>query len=314
MVFFFGTSPVLAIQCGITVSYDISIWPSYLSPGTENLVKVKNYLGCVNLWTGRLEDCRYTFEVKGLRSPRDLSDNNGGHNHDFDTHPLIEPPQPPLGDGKLGVVGGDFQYVNNLLVSGQTKNQEVEITHQMPQVAGVIETEIFIYAPYGHYLIPCYSYEKRSYRAVGIIDVGILGFTRLDDSGDYHVVLRGGTDTHPDGTYGTSATTEELLMIAKKYFEKTNGRKLSINDMSLPKGGLFDYKTTWAPPHNTHRTGTDADINRAGVDCYYDKKLREAVEDVSDGQLRPYLQCEDAQHRPVPPDDPTGIYKHIDFD
>ncbi len=272
----------------------------------------------MDAFTGRLLDCKYTFEIKGLRSPRDLSENNGGHIHNFDTHPLIEPPQPPLGDGKLGVVGGDFQYVNNLLVSGQTRNQEVEITHQMPQVAGVIETEIFIYAPYGDGPpIPCYSHEERSYRAEGTIDVKVPGLTQLPDSGDYHVVCRSEAcppppssgASHPYGTYGTQDTVNKLLKIAEKYYEFTDGRKLSINDLSLPKGGLFDYKATWAPPHTEHRTGNDADINLkdgGGVrtTCETDKDLKKAIAEVAKGQSRPKLKSCDIE----------GEKKHIDFD
>ena len=71
----------------------------------------------------------------------------------------------------------------------------------------------------------------------------------------------GGTDTHPDGTRGTESTIKKLTEIAQRYFERTK-RILSVNDLSLPDGGLFDFKNTWSPQHNTHRTGTDADINR----------------------------------------------------
>ena len=35
--------------------------------------------------------------------------------------------------------------------------------------------------------------------------------------------------------------------------------------MSLPRGGLFDYKNTWQTPHAEHRNGRIADIGFVGL-------------------------------------------------
>lgn len=35
---------------------------------------------------------------------------------------------------------------------------------------------------------------------------------------------------------------------------------LRLTALSLPQGGLFDFKTEWRPPHVSHRLGDDADI------------------------------------------------------
>lgn len=72
-----------------------------------------------------------------------------------------------------------------------------------------------------------------------VVEVTIKFLERLPDSSPFHVVVRGGTDTHPEGTRGKPDTIERLQKIAQEYF-KFAGRKLSINDLSLPKGGLFD--------------------------------------------------------------------------
>lgn len=111
-----------------------------------------------------------------------------------------------------------------------------------------------------------------------------------------------------------SDTSEKLKKIAEEYY-KRSGRILSINDISLPRGGLFDYKATWAPPHSSHRTGTDADINQKGIPCYKNDKLRKAVEEVAGDQPYPILRCEDAsgEYCPDPEDEKCKFY-HIDFD
>jgi hypothetical protein len=40
-----------------------------------------------------------------------------------------------------------------------------------------------------------------------------------------------------------------------------DGLYMSFNDMSLPRGGLFDVSGSWTPPHASHRKGTGIDIN-----------------------------------------------------
>ena len=139
------------------------------------------------------------------------------------------------------------------------------------------------------------------------IYVRVLGLARLPDNSNYYVVVRGGTDTHLEGTYGTPETFKTLKNIAQKYFKRTDGRKLSINDLSLPMGGLFDIYNDWVAPHKTHRTGTDADINSedgggVSTNCNDDQHLHKAVKEVAKGQPRPLFDCRE------------GALKHIDFD
>ncbi|MFL5814666.1 MAG: hypothetical protein ACJ763_13915 [Bdellovibrionia bacterium] len=40
---------------------------------------------------------------------------------------------------------------------------------------------------------------------------------------------------------------------------------LVVTDASLPWGGLYDHKNTWARPHTFHRTGTDVDIRSTSI-------------------------------------------------
>lgn len=51
----------------------------------------------------------------------------------------------------------------------------------------------------------------------------------------------------------------------------------------MPFGGLSDYKSTWLPPHNTHRVGWDFDVDQSdgsGVTttCDQDTGLQVALE------------------------------------
>ena len=53
--------------------------------------------------------------------------------------------------------------------------------------------------------------------------------------------------------------------LCKAYFDEY-GEKVGINDMSLPRGGLFDLNGDWITPHQTHREGKNADIRSTNMD------------------------------------------------
>lgn len=302
--FIIYADPIWAGGMGYVDRKEIGISPSL----PEKPSKVRFWYSCYDIETFQLLDCGFTQKIIGLKEPVSNLENNGGHAHNYDTHPLMEPPSGPL-NFENGIDTDHTPFG----VAGQTLNTIAAVTHPIPYISGKIVSESTVTAPWRWSCVyNCYTYNSWKYEYT--YDVGISGLEALPASGDHHVVVRGGTATHPQGTSGTPETVETLNIIAEKYFILTDGRKLSVNDISLPMGGLFDHKATWVPPHKTHRTGTDADINRAQIDCYYDKKLRKAVEYVADDEDRPYLQCEDDQFRPVPEDDSTGKYKHIDFD
>jgi hypothetical protein len=74
------------------------------------------------------------------------------------------------------------------------------------------------------------------------------------------IVLVGSTDTHPTNHYGTPALCNGIRALAAAFHAKW-AKPLYVNDMSLPTGGLFDHKATFAPPHATHREGRHVDMN-----------------------------------------------------
>ena len=49
------------------------------------------------------------------------------------------------------------------------------------------------------------------------------------------------------------------MTVANAYFMEF-GAVLSINDISLPTGGMFDINQNWVPDHYEHRIGITADI------------------------------------------------------
>lgn len=99
--------------------------------------------------------------------------------------------------------------------------------------------------------------------------------------------LEGATPYHSANHYATPETLVRLEFLAlinqqtdNDYPEKLDKTRIVYyNDMSLPRGGLFDigppYGSFWHPSHHEHRRGNIADM-RPG-----DRILKDAIRDLS---------------------------------
>ncbi|MBI4716123.1 MAG: hypothetical protein HY760_09360 [Nitrospirae bacterium] len=250
-------------------------------PGNPSVIPVS--YSCYDILTYSLQDCGVSLTL----SERTF---DGGHAAGHD-------PGRPLGGLRFYRETG----TGNSTLSFRTNHREVGVRYVAPEVSGGVTIEGTI-SP-----TPPYFCVSSCRPRVGIT-VGVERLSRLPEGVTRpYVVVRGDTSTHPEGTYGTQNTLSRLNAIAGEYFKLTD-RKLSINDLSLSWGGLFDINNDWVLPHQTHRFGTDADINRTdggGVftNCPDDKDLIQSIDKVN--RLLPVgkavRKCE------------NGGYKHVDF-
>ena len=281
-------------------------------PKPPTLPEVSSTLGilyaCYRVWDGSLLDCAFTHKIVGLKKPVDDLENNGGHLHNGG-RPLIDPP-----DGKLEVDGGEAQQDGELGVKGQTRNEEIFVKHRMPQASGRISADGTLTLPSPFFCVhDCFTFN--SWKIDYTIDVAIDGLAMLPDEGpdDLYIKVRGGKDTHPEAYFGTQTAIQSLKFIAQNYHVLAS-RKLSVNDMSLSKGGMFDLNNQWwvnntpGNGHTEHRTGTDADINQDNVACQNDNAFKRAVDLVFPngvlrrGKIKSARLCEGRG------------FKHIDLD
>jgi hypothetical protein len=136
---------------------------------------------------------------------------------------------------------------------------------------------------------------------------------------DHYIKVRSKDTNHPDSVAFKIKPEHlsQLRKIADKYYQKFQheniNRPLSLNDMTLPLGGLFDVKHNWSPPHKSHRDGTDADVNKTynnvTILCKDDTNLIKALQHVlpnvrhtAPGDTNSALLCE------------SHGRKHIDFE
>lgn len=181
------------------------------------------------------------------------------------------------------------------------------ISHSTPEVSGSLAIDGELTAPPNR-LFCIFSPSGRMLPFHFTADVRIPGLEFLPASGPDYEVVRGGRDTHSDAdsTWATHQTIVTLLEIAKVY-RALSGSKLSVNDLSLRAGGLFDVENNWMPDHQDHRTGTDADVNRVNisgslVNCLDDDSFLQAIVKVAASGSFPKRLCE------------SGGRKHINFD
>lgn len=84
----------------------------------------------------------------------------------------------------------------------------------------------------------------------------------------YYTKLRNPDQNHPDecSFYGTSYMISLISQLSEAYYNyRDQHRRLSVNDMSLKYGGVFDLDNDCSNPHWRHRTGESVDINRSGA-------------------------------------------------
>lgn len=199
-----------------------------------------------------------------------------------------------------------FQYTATY---GNTNGTIAFFNYLPSEIAGHYVIDTYYQFPQGYFCLYPPDCHTKTY-----LEVGITGMERLPDTGPTWEVVRGGTANHPDANWLRNDAKQTLMMIAQIYYMKS-GRLLSINDMSLPLGGMFDldgqYSTNGG--HTSHRRGLDADINTYGgtIPCRDDTALKEAIVEVKKKKGHyAKLKCEDAVVNGQPQAD---WRKHIDF-
>ncbi len=298
-------SPQPASAGGI-ITRDVKPRPSF--PDNERILH--RYFGCYSIYDGSPLDCRFTLDVLGLASPPDVAGNNGGHSHS---------PGRPLSLNNAPLEYGADANPAPYGVTGSALSTpprtSAQVKHVLPEVAGRIATDALVETPYGWSCVSrCYT--RTSWRFNINYDVQVRELEELPSPGANgpYTRVRAPDSNHLDSVafFGTRFAIQYLKLVAENY-SVLSGKTLSVNDISLLKGGLFDINADWAMPHKSHRDGKDADINRGNIGCDQDHALRLAVDmllnpvTTPNGNKRSALLCESCK-------DGTKCRKHVDLE
>jgi hypothetical protein len=226
----------------------------------------------------------------------EVENKSGYHNHEDDNRPLGQLDGKEFKkDSRITLKTDDNGYA--YAPSSQTKAVKFE-----PPPLNKSKSPA-VYGPYaigiaGTYKVTAKTTSKRVPESTGTGEITARydGLIPMDSSsGGNYILVRNGVDEHEHGQWGSPGTLQAFKSLAeavKKYQDLNNaaltstscGNKnpwkvypLSINDIALPDGGLFDLDSNWttASGHQTHNRGQGGDFNRfpaaagiaAGTEC-----------------------------------------------
>jgi len=157
---------------------------------------------------------------------------------------------------------------------GFTEGTIVNVTHEIPEVSGILTTRITQTFPPGWICADfseCDDETHRTWFLTLYTSIGIPGLVELPASDQY---IRCGKadqcfsdnqvfDAHPFPFMAKPKMANAARLLAERYRAAHPGVKLRILDLSLPNGGLMEDNPDgdqWAPPHYWHRVGESVDI------------------------------------------------------
>jgi len=261
---------------GFVGEHEIRARPSAVPKQEAGPINFTYMLRCYDGDTGGLLDCPFTLKVLGLKNPSDSAENNGGHNHDFASHPIIFP-----ADGALEYRGD--KYAPNPGIVDSTRNEIAVVTYPMPEVAGRVLVETFVFTPVGWFCVDS-CFTSHSWKDLDALDVRVpvdlvelppaSFYVRCGSSSNCFGDSPGSDSRHPRPHFGRLELIGKVIGLAAMYRSRfsagPNAERLRILDISLERGGLFDTTIPtnpppWTPTHTVHRHGVSVDISRRAL-------------------------------------------------
>ncbi len=268
---------------------------------------------CFDIRNGGLStDCPVEFRLTGLAdqsvgvtqacvpdtfgriAPRTCGD--GGHTHDPTDRPIVFP------GTEVRYPGADPNDGDPLFVAGPSPGGFFGFEWTVSNVSGIYGLTSKMEAPpnSGFWNIDSNGvlFQVDEITATGFVNVTVSNDTliQLPDSTIYDKVRTQNetAQTHNDAVSFTADLPTVIALTAiGLVFQNNTNSTISYNDMSLPKGGLFDFLAIrpstyspgvdepWETPHSRHRAGRDVDVNKpGGQGCLTNTSVQAAVDTI----------------------------------
>lgn len=238
-----------------------SVMSSSLSPYGTDPQTFDTTASCVLFPEGlTVPNCNLTIQWNGRNG-------SGGHVHNTSRPPGIFRTQNGVSGGSTGP-GAPGTFTDNTGATGI-----LGVTYTAPEASGATDLTVTGAALVNG--VPT-NFGPDQYT----IGVRIEGLQLASAAG---LQVRTASDMHDNNNgYATQAMIGALAVMAQRFAEELTrqGRPVPpvrVTALSLPQGGLFDFKVEWRPPHLSHRFGNDADIGMFGVTLPQRAKLAIAL-------------------------------------
>lgn len=186
---------------------------------------------------------------------------SGGHNHGFGDVEL------PLGE-KQGTFSEQGKKGNPLFLSTDENGLATVESFEASQVSGEFLITAFLTSD--PRVKDTVNLEVRVPTLVNFRNLIVIG------TKPFHFVQSDtGEANHPSNTWCTPEMGTNLFLAILDFYEWTESDdgggtpvQVSLNDLSLMLGGLFDIAADWKvdnPSHSFHRVGLSVDINNTGL-------------------------------------------------
>ena len=278
-----------------TPTTDLSVYPSLTPtpslPGNRGPQSIQLSIGCNDAATGiPIPNCYVALSLS-------QQDGSGGHIHAASGN-ITRPP---------GIYGTGS--ISPSAITTGPNGEPQTVTYSAPRTSGIVDLRVDSFPPAGT--------GTSSTLTIGVFVPGLVELAR--DGFMYTIVY---TTNHGLANWFTSDMWAKVERLPSLYFHEvpiplppgTEIPRLVYTGASLERGGLFDYRGDWSPPHNSHDDGRDLDIAKIEHLEYraaLGRAIRNACIDKMDANERWTRSC---LSQPVPGErtyDPFANHYHV---
>jgi len=209
--------------------------PALDGPTQADRPRVRFEHRCYDRFGGDNIPCEMTFEFRGMRTPLDSSTdgsdaahNSGGHQHDFDTHPMrfiVEDAEVArLDDMEVNNISRDGEPVTvitgttPLTVDGEDRYATVSLP--MAEAAGRVEVDVELRTPFifngTSWFCASRCFDERTHKYNYNAQSAVRGLVEIPDS-DLYDKVRSPEPEHPEGFYVQPSIPGSLVLIAREF-------------------------------------------------------------------------------------------------
>ncbi len=241
---FDAVAPFAATQQATDFVVLPSVLSSTLSPYGTGVQTVPISVDCVLLPDFTIvPNCNITLQWRALSG-------SGGHVHDTQR----PPGRFTTGNGVAG--GSTGAGPSGSLTDNSGGTGILDLTYGAPEAAGVTSVSATGVAIVNGVQV---FFGPASF-TIGVLFGGLGPVSAAGLSVSTQSPLHDSNDGN-----GTPGTASALADMASQFAAILQAQlaavpNVRVTAISLPQGGLFDFRTEWTPPHRSHRFGNDADI------------------------------------------------------
>ncbi|MDZ4325376.1 MAG: hypothetical protein U1A73_10235 [Pseudomonas sp.] len=256
----------LWLAAGATMAQEVTLLPTGLQDSVSGTPDIQEHAGSVTVTVRPSIDTRNRGSCRRAVTTHEV---DGGIRCFFTNSGAIDPGCRINLATQLGNDTGGHQHSSNRplgTVTPTTGLGSYQFTYTAPEVSGQVNIVATGVSSSGQPISP-FTFH---------VNVETPGLVELRPSSLYRFI--GAAGSHVQRFWGTPELVQSMIGLASDYHAAYPDHTLGINDMNLPKGGLFDFKGDWSEPHCGHRSN-NADLRTNDIPMARRARLTQLIAD-----------------------------------